>query len=445
MFQEMKTMGLLVALLPCCGAAWSLDLLQAYEAAKSNDATFLAARAAAAAGQEHVPQALAQMRPNLTASMSSTNNQLNSATPNAAGKSVSTETGYPSSNSTVTLRQPLYRSYLAAQYRQAQAQTEDAQEVFAQDEQDLAVRVCGAYFEALLANEQLALVLAQRAAYQTQWAAARKLLERGAGSRTDVDEALARLDMTVANEIEARQNGDFTLRQLQTLVHQPIDGLARLDLQKFALTYPEPDRVQGWIEAAELKSPRLRSLRAQVGVALAEVEKAQAGHMPTLDATAQWTHSASESMTNLQSTYTNNSVGLLLNIPLYAGGQISSSVRQTVASLERTRLLLEAGRRELSVNVHKEFRAVTESMARVKALEQALRSAEQLLLSNQKSVAGGSRTMVDVMNAEQQRVQVLRDLAQTRYAHLIARVRLLALVGGANTHEIAAINQALAN
>ena len=439
----MKTAAWLLAMLPSAGTLWAMDLLQAYEAARSNDATILAARAAAAVGREHVPQARAQLLPALSASLTGSNNQLHSVAPNALGILKSTDTGYPSSNSTVTLRQALYRSDLTARYRQAQAQAADAEATLEQDEQDLAVRVCSAYFEALLTQEQLALVLAQRAAYQTQLAAARELLARGAGTRTDVDEAQARLDMTVANEIEARQNGDYTLRQLQTLVDQPIDGLASLDRDAFALTTPLPDAVQSWVEQAELNSPHLRALKAQVEVARTEVEKAQAGHMPSLDATAQWTKSVSESTSNVQSTYVNHSVGLQLNIPLFAGGQIRSSVRQTQAALERARQLLEAGRRELAVGVHKEFRSVSESLARAQALEQALRSAEQLVRSNQRSVAGGSRTLVDVMNAEQQRVQVLRDLAQSRYMHLVARIRLLALVGQAHTQEVAAINQLL--
>ncbi|MEY4139376.1 MAG: hypothetical protein RLZZ371_1558, partial [Pseudomonadota bacterium] len=309
----------------------------------------------------------------------------------------------------------------------------------------LAVRVSSAYFEAMLTYEQLALVLAQRADYQTQLAAAQKLLALGSGTRTDVDEAQARLDMTLANEIEARQNIDYTLRQLQALVNQPIDGLAKLDTTKFTLAQPEPADVQSWIERAESKNHRLRSLQAQLEVARGELAKAQAGHMPTLDAVAQWTHSMSENVVNVQSTYSNNSVGLQLNIPLYSGGYVSSGVRQAQAALDRAGFLLEAGRRELAVNVHKEFRGVTESMARVKALEQALRSAEQLLLSNQKSVRGGNRTLLDVMNAEQQRMVVLRDLAQARYVHLISRIRLLALAGSANTEAIAAINQSLTN
>jgi len=286
-------------------------------------------------------------------------------------------------------------------------------------------------------------VLAQRAAYTTQLDAARQSLARGAGTRTDVDEAQARLDMTVANEIEARQTIEYTLRQLQTLVNQPIDGLAKLNLAKFALADPEPNQVQSWIERADSNNHHLQSLKAQLEASRGEVDKAKAGHMPTLDAVAQWTHSESENVLNVQSTYSNKTIGLQLNVPLFAGGYVNSTVRQTQAALLRAEQLLEAGRRELSVNVHKEYRGVTENKAKITALEQALRSADQLVLSNRKSVQGGSRTLVDVMNAEQQRMLVLRDLAQTRYLYLLSRVRLLALVGGADVEAITAINQAL--
>jgi outer membrane protein TolC len=88
---------------------------------------------------------------------------------------------------------------------------------------------------------------------------------------------------------------------------------------------------------------------------------------------------------------------------------------------------------------------VTENIGKIKALEQALRSAEQLVLSNQKSLQAGSRTLLDVMNAEQQRTVVLRDLAQVRYMYLISRIRLLALVGSADADAVAVINRSLQN
>ena len=86
---------------------------------------------------------------------------------------------------------------------------------------------------------------------------------------------------------------------------------------------------------------------------------------------------------------------------------------------------------------------MTENIPKVRALELALRSADQLVLSSRKSFQAGSRTVMDVLNAEQQRMVVLRDLAQARYMYLIARIRLLALVGAADDEAVAAINRML--
>jgi outer membrane protein, protease secretion system len=437
----LKAPLLVGALLSCSMASWSMDLLQAYEAAKINDATILASRAAAGAGRERLPQARAGLLPNVNASLGNNRNQLHSVAPNIFGQEQAADYIYPSSNRTLSVRQPLFRPYQTALYRQAEAQVSDAEATLAQDEQDLAVRVSGAYFEAMLTREQLDLVLAQREAFTTQLAAARQALARGAGTRTDVDEAQARLDMTAANEIEARQNIDFTLRQLQTLVNQPIDRLAKLDPARFELKDPQPDQVEDWIARAELNSRHVQALKAQVETARGEVDKAQAGHLPTLDAVAQWTRSNSEDVLNTQSSYTNRSIGVQLNVPLYAGGYVNSNVRQALAGLDRAEQLLVAGRRETSLNVHKEYRGVTENIAKVRALEQALRSADQLVLSSRKSFQGGSRTMVDIMNAERDRTLVLRDLAQARYLYLLSRIRLQAMVGDADVQAIAAINQ----
>jgi len=421
----------------------AMDLLQAYQAAQQQDATILASRAAAQAGRERLPQARSQLLPNVAMSVGRNQNNLVNTTPNSLGQEQTSETQYPSLNRTLTVRQPLFRTYLLAQYQQAQAQVQDAEATLAQDEQNLAVRVGGAYFEAMLTHEQLALVLAQRTAYTTQLDAARKALAAGSGTRTDVDDAQARLDMNVALEIEARQNVSYTLRQLEMLVNQPVDKLATLDVAKLELLDPQPNVLQDWIARAETSSPQLQSLRAQAEASRQEVKKAGSGHYPTLDAVAQWSRSESENILNVASRYTNASVGLQLNIPIFSGGYVNSSVRQALASQEHAEQALEAGRRDLGVRVYKEFRGVTENIPKVRALELALRSADQLVLSSRKSFQAGSRTVMDVLNAEQQRMVVLRDLAQARYMYLIAKIRLLALVGAADDEAVAAINRML--
>jgi outer membrane protein, protease secretion system len=66
-----------------------------------------------------------------------------------------------------------------------------------------------------------------------------------------------------------------------------------------------------------------------------------------------------------------------------------------------------------------------------------------VVLSSQKSFQAGSRTVLDVLNAQQQRMVVLRDLAQARYMYLISKIRLLALVGDADAQAVTAVNRVL--
>ena len=438
-----RTVFFVACLMSGVSASWSMDLLQAYEAAKKHDATLRAARAAADAGRERLPQALAQLRPNVSANIAYNQNQLSSTSANFFGREQTTDSNYASSNQTLTVRQPIYRSGLMAQYRQAMADVDNSNALLAQEEQSLPVRVSGAYFEAMLTNEQLVLVLAQRAAYTAQLDAARKSFAAGVGTRTDIDEAQARLDMALSQELDARENVDYTLRQLQILVNEPIERLAKLEVSRLQLLAPQPDSLSAWIERAEQNSPQLQALRARLEAARQELQKAESGHHPTLDAVAQWSRSESESVTSVNSKYTNLVLGLQLSIPIYGGGYASSVVRQSLAGVERAKEELEGARRDLGLRVHKEFRSLSDSVPKIRAIEQAARSADQLLVSSRRSFSAGSRTVLDVLNAEQQRMLVLRDLAQVRFSHLIARVRLLALVGAADDLAMQDINRML--
>ncbi len=421
-------------------AASAMDLSQVYEAALSQDAATNAARATAQAGRENLPQARAQLMPSVSASVSRNRNQLDSVTPNSLGQLADASSTYPSSNNTLSVRQPIYRRYQWAQYRQTQAQVDDVDAVLESELQNLSIKVAGAYLEALMAQDQLALIRTQMATYRTQLDAAKKMYAAGSGTRTDADEVQSRLDMSVAQELEARQNVDYTRGQLRVLVNQPVETLAAMDASKLALLPPNPARLEDWVEKAEQASPELRVLRARVEAANFEVDKASAGHYPTLDAVAQWSRSSSENNLSIDSTYETRTIGLQLNVPIFSGGSVNAAVRQALANKNKAEQLLEAGRRDLGMRVYKEFRGVSEGVLKVQALEQAVRSAEQTLLSSQKSFQAGNRTRLDILNAENARMVALRDLAQARYIYLISGLRLKALTGEADRASVDALN-----
>lgn len=221
---------------------------------------------------------------------------------------------------------------------------------------------------------------------------------------------------------------------------QQLNRLNPLDAERLPLLAPEPDQLEVWVSRAGQHSPELQALQAQFEASRQEVAKAQAAHYPTLDAIAQWTYSDSENVLDVRSRYENKAVGLQLSIPLFAGGQVNATVRQALAEQERLGFSVEALRRDLGLRVNKEFRGVTEGVARVHALEQAVRSAEQLVQSSRKAFQAGSRTQLDILNAEQQRMLALRDLAQARYRYLNSRIRLQALAGGDKLAAIAEVN-----
>lgn len=420
------------------GSAQTLDLAGAYAAALSQDAALRASRAANEAAREAVPQAEASLRPALSAQLARSRNSLDNG--GASGQPAPDSSAYSARSATVSLRQPLYRPALLQGLRQAQAQAAEGEAKFEKDTQDLALRVAEAYFELLLADDQIALVQAQKAAYTAQLDAAVQALAAGSGTRTDIDEVQARLDMSVAQALQAAQHREFAGKRLRAMVTEPFDTVAPLDVAALKLTPPEPNVLQAWIDRAERHSPELGALKAQLEAAQAQVAKRGADHLPSLDAVAEWSRNDSDNVNRIGSRYGTRLIGLQLSIPLYAGGGTQSAVRQAVAERARVADSLEALRRDLHVRIYKEFAGVSEGVLRIRALEQAVRSAEQALVSNRHSYAGGVRTALDVLDAEQRRASALNDLAQARYQYLLSRLRLEVLAGTFDAARMQAIN-----
>lgn len=406
-----------------------LTLMDAYELAIVHDATLRAARAQAESVDERLIQAQAQLRPNLSFNANRYFNDLSRIQPNAIGSMVTTEDRYFSYSQNLQIRQPLYRPALPLGVGQAKAQINEAQSMLEREVQNLGVRVVETYLQVLLAQEKEALLKVQHRFIVQQLDAARKRFAAGMGIRTDIDEALARLDMLDAQQLEAAQSLQSSLLQLQMLVQRPVVAVERLPSTALNTAIFDAQNVQFWMDKAEARSPELMALRARVEAVRYEVQRAQSAHKPTLDAIVQISRSGSENVTSPQSGYVNRQIGLQLNLPLYAGGAMQSSVRQALAEQTRQEETLESVRRDLHVRVQKEWRGVTEGVLRIAAFERAVVSAQRVVVSVRRSFEGGIRTVLDVLNAEQQAQQAQRDLAEARLAYVAARLRLLALVG----------------
>lgn len=443
-----RTRGLLLALWWGAAAGFALagqplpplDLLTAWQRALAHDAAWQAAQATARAGQEAVAIARAELRPQVALAATRTHNQVRYS------GDTGPEQRYYSGTQSLTLRQPLYRPGLQAGLAKAQAEVRDVDARLAQEHNSLLTRVTEAYFEVLLAQDQLHMLQAQLAYAQVQMDAAAQGVVAGSGTRTDVDEALARRDLLQAQVLEARQARAWSLQVLQDLVQQPLGELLGVR-EDAALTQPlgaEADRsLAQWQEQALRQSPELQALQAQLEAAEHEIERTQAGHRPSLDALLQWQRNDRDAVTSATARYRQGQALLQLNVPLYNGGGVSAAVRQALAQRERAEHALEAARRELGSRVAREWRYVTEGRARIAAFEQAVQSAQQLVFATQQSQRAGVRSHLDVLDAQERLGTARTEWARARYQRLVASVRLAVLAGEGDDSLVQTLNRQL--
>ncbi len=430
------------ALLPLASAA--LDLKESFQAAMTQDADLLAARAAAEAGREILPMARGQLLPGLSVSYSRFDNDLNTRSTTAAGDTSSYDSRYPSENAVLTLRQPLYRPNVFAAYQQAKSHLQSVEATLDKALQDLALRVSEAYFNVILAEEGLRVAVTQQAAIAAQLDAARRALAAGQGTRTDIDDAQARLDLNRAQELGARQQIDETQHRLESLINQSATRVSPLDRTALQLDAPAAASLDQWIARAEAANPEQLDLKAQVETQRLGAVRARAGHKPSVDLVAQRSLNKSDNISNPDARYLNSQIGIQVSLNLFSGGAVNAQVRQAVANQHEAQQQQESARRRLETDVRRQFNAVTVGVLKIRALEQAERSADEAIKSNEKSFAAGVRSRLDILNAQGQRSQVLLELAHERVNYVLARLRLLALTGGLDGAEITTVNGWLA-
>jgi outer membrane protein len=423
--------------------AGAADLLQIYRDALASDATYASARATRDAGLENLPQGLAQILPTINATGSTQWNNVDIAFRGALPDSAR----QGNTNAfTVTLTQPLFNWQNFQAYREAGFKAVQAEALFGQATQDLIVRVAQAYFDVLASQDSLAFIQGQKVAIAEQLAQAKRNFEVGTATITDTHEAQARFDLAISQEIAAQSDLEIKKRTLQQIVGKFPEQLEPLK-PNIELSAPKPNSMEDWASAASAQSYPVRAQEAAVEIAVREIDRVRSGHLPTLNLVGS-AGTASQSLSTTAAANTpqdsiNRSIGLQFTVPIYAGGNVSSLVRQAVATREKTQQDLESTRRTAALSARQSFLGVTNGMAQVKALEAALISSRSALDSNKLGYEVGVRINIDVLNAQQQVFSTLRDLSRARYDTILNGLRLKSASGSLTDDDVEEINRLL--
>jgi outer membrane protein len=418
------------------------DLMQIYREAQLNDPAIAAAKAQWLATQERLPQARAGMLPAVSLSASANLNNYDATI--KSDPAVDISRNYGQYGAAVSASQPLYRMQNVIAIDQSKEVVAQAEFVLGTAQQDLILRVAIVYFDVLLAQFNIELAEAQKAAVSEQLAQAKRNFEVGVATITDTNEAQAKYDQIVAAEITTRNEYDNRMTALRAIIGRFPKELKRIGAGLVPKA-PEPNALDYWVERALKDNLSVRISQASYDIATLEVDRAKAGHYPTLDLVGSLGAQGSNGTVNsgVSSDSRSAAIGLQFAVPIYAGGAIESRVREAVALKEKYRQDLETSRRVALFNAQTGYSGVNSAVASVKAFEQALISAQTAYASNKLGQEVGVRTNLDVLNTQQTVFSTRRDVAQAYFNFLTSQLRLRSAVGALTESDLEEINRQL--
>lgn len=350
------------------------------------------------------------------------------------------------------LRQSLYAQSNYENLDIARGQVSQAEAVYNIAYQDFLVRVAGGYFSVLTAQDGVIFAEAEEKALQRQFEQAEQRFEVGLTAVTDVHEARASYDNARARAIVSRNNLADTKEALYELTGQYFDDYDPLQ-EVLPLVKPMPESDDEWVDIAMQYNPTVIFEHFNVEIADANIRLQRSGHFPTLDLVGSlnrftnnkraFTSLTGENFATTDIQSDDNQIGLVLNVPIYQGGLITSRTRQARYLLNAVNEDLDQRQRAVVRATKNAYRAVIAGIEQVGAFGQAMISAESALEATQAGFEVGTRTIVDVLIAQQRYFQAQRDNSLARHTYIVDHLRLKAAAGLLEEEDLRKVNNIL--
>ena len=452
---SIKSLILVVVAIAVPGIASASTLLEIYQQALQSDPRIHEAEARRLASLEAKPQARGVLLPQIGFNGDWTQTNLSgSSTDSLAGVALPPTISETDSDQTrwqFTLRQTLFRWDQIVGLRRADKTVAKAEADREAAQQDLIVRVTQTYFDVLAAEDQLTAIHANRKAIARQLEQARQRFDVGLIAITDVQESQAAHDSAVADEIGAKRRLATAREFMREITGEYVAELSAPG-EELPLNSPDPSSAEGWIDLALSQNLALVSSRIDERLARDEISFRRNGHYPTIDLVAGTGNTQSDSTTVIQGITApqiadndrdTDSIGIQFSIPIFAGGATSSRVREAVYLHRASRETLQRITRETERQTRDAYLGVLAEISRVQALEKAVESNETALEATQAGFDVGTRTIVDVLNAQFLLYQSITRYYQSRYDYVLNAMRLRQAAGSLQVQDLERFDQFL--
>ncbi len=415
---------------------FAADLLDIYQAALKNDTIYQAAISTRLSTREALPQSVAALLPSINGQATLSSNYQNitqAPPPNPLGVS-----NFPSRGYSISIKQPLLNVGDWLTVKQASNTSKQADATLGAAAQSLIYRVANAYFQVLLAQDNLRLAQAETAANTKQLDQGRKRVRVGLDTVTTLYETKAAYDKSLANEITAQnvlRNSQESIRQLTGQTYSKLNGFKKA----LPLLSPQPTNIEQWITTATTYNLNLMASRYGMEAARDNIKVKASGHLPTINLVGSY---GRDNGLNAGTTGRNSAVvGLQLNVPIFSGGAVLSNTRKAEYDFQTASANLDNVYRQVIITTRQKYNDVLADISKIQAERQAIKSAQLSLDSTHESFAAGTRTIVDVLLAQQNLYDAKHNAASDQYSYLLDSLLLKQEAGTLKPNDLQQINQ----
>lgn len=404
------------------------DLMALYRAGVDNDPRYRAAEANYHAAEQRTPQARAGLLPRAQTSAARNRNDNETLSDRPSLFQATGQATYYSNEYSLSLTQPLYNGPALAGLRQAKAETRQAEAEYTAARQDLMLRVSEAYFQALLAQDAYTLATVEKETLSRNFEAVQAKQRVGVSGITELEDARARLQIAVAQEIQAANKLADRRQALREIIGRLPNELATAT--EIPLLNPDPPDIERWVDTALRQNLNILAATEAAEAAREEIGRNRAGHYPTLDLVGSRNRNEADSSIAGPGLRTDNrTIGVQFNLPLFQGGLVTARTEEAAHRYTAAQQELESRRRNAERSTRSAYQDIQGSGAQVAALKQAVASSEIALAAKTEGYRAGLYHIIDVLDAARDLFRTKRDYAEARYAYLYAFLRLKQAVG----------------
>ncbi len=412
-------LGAAVGALLLSSPASAETLREALVKAYLNNPEINSQRAALRATDEDVSSALSNWRPDVTwsGSIYRERNENNARTGDNRKQSLTPTT------STFTVTQPLFRGFrTVAATEGAEADVKKGRFDLAQKEQDVLMSTVQAYSNVIRDMAVLELNKNNEQVLRRQFEATTDRFEVGELTRTDVSQAQARFAKSTADRIQSE--GDLISAKAE---YTRLVGEEPTNLLPPTIPSDIPNTVESVIDLATKNNPSFMAAYYDEQSAMKSIDEASGELLPELNLEASTTTALESSSSGSRSD--SAQIGLTLSVPFYQQGSVYSKVRKAKQTAAKKRMDMELARTEAVKSAKTGWEGVVTARARIQSFLAQIRSAEVALDGVQREAAVGSRTVLDVLDAEQELLDAKVSLVRAQRDELVAVFELKQAIG----------------